>query len=209
MAEDWFYHNSGQTFGPMSAKQLRQHALTGKVTRDGFVRLGSEGSWVPATTLQGLFEPPSTPIPMATAVPMPMAAAAPIPMATAVPIPKTTALITGLNLTGNDDLPPPPDYGFVETVAIMYNIMGVVTLIGSFIAILIFAAMDVGRKDEAGQRFASFIGIIIFGAIASITCFAMAQLFTMAINGSKNLHYIMHSNMVAMRVMVKQFSKKE
>jgi hypothetical protein len=201
MAEDYFYHNSGQTFGPMSAKQLRQHALTGKVTRDGFVRLGSEGSWVPATTLQGLFEPPSTPIPMATA--------APIPMATAVPIPKATALITGLNLTGNDDLPPPPDYGFVETVAIMYNIMGVVTLIGSFIAILIFAAMDVGRKDEAGQRFASFIGIIIFGAIASITCFAMAQLFTMAINGSKNLHYIMHSNMVAMRVIVNQFSKKE
>ena len=123
MAEDYFYHNSGQTFGPMSAKQLRQHALTGKVTRDGFVRLGSEGSWVPATTVQGLFEPPSTPIPMATAVPMPMAAAAPIPMATAVPIPKATALITGLNLTGNDDLPPPPDYGFVETVAIMYNIM--------------------------------------------------------------------------------------
>ena len=156
MAEDWFYHNSGQTFGPMSAKQLRQHALAGKITRSDHVRIGTEGSWASATKVKGLFEPPSTPIPMATAVPMPMAAAAPIPMATAVPIPKATALITGLNLTGNDDLPPPPDYGFVETVAIMYNIMGVVTLIGSFIAILIFAAMDVGRKDEAGQRFASF-----------------------------------------------------
>lgn len=44
MAEDYFYHNSGQTFGPMSVKQLRHHALTGKVTRDGFVRLGAEGS---------------------------------------------------------------------------------------------------------------------------------------------------------------------
>ena len=92
MAEDWFYHNSGQTFGPMSAKQLRQHALAGKITRSDHVRIGTEGSWASATKVKGLFEPPSTPIPMATAVPIPMATPVPIPTATAVPIPMATAV---------------------------------------------------------------------------------------------------------------------
>ena len=62
---------------------------------------------------------------------------------------------------------------------------------------------------DGGQKAGTIFGIIIFGAITSITCFAMAQLFAMAINGSRNLHYIMHSNLVAMRVMVRQFSKKD
>jgi hypothetical protein len=72
------------------------------------------------------------------------------------------------------------------------------------------SALDLnGREGEVHLKVGLIFGIIILGAITSITCFAMAQLFTMALNGSKNLHYIMYSNLVAMRVMVRQFGKKE
>ena len=108
----------------------------------------------------------------------------------------------------NDDLPPPPNYGFVEFVARVYTLLGVLTLIGSVIAVFVVGAIESNGRD-GGQKAGAIFGIMIFGAITSITCFAMAQLFAMAINGSKNLHYIMHSNLVAMRVMVRQFSKKE
>ena len=87
MAEDWFYHNSGQTFGPMSAKQLRQHALAGKITRSDHVRIGSEGSWAPATKVKGLFDPPSAPAPVAKPAPAPVAKSAPAPIAKPAPVP--------------------------------------------------------------------------------------------------------------------------
>ena len=108
----------------------------------------------------------------------------------------------------NDDLPPPPNYGFVEFVAGVYTFLGVLTLIGSVIAVFVVGAIESNGRD-GGQKAGAIFGIMIFGAITSITCFAMAQLFAMAINGSRNLHYIMHYNMVAMRVMVQQFSKKD
>ena len=108
----------------------------------------------------------------------------------------------------NDDLPPPPNYGFVEFVARVYTLLGVLTLIGSVIAVFVVGALESNGRD-GGQKAGTIFGIMIFGAITSITCFAMSQLFAMATNGSKNLHYIMHSNLVAMRVMVRQFSKKE
>lgn len=108
----------------------------------------------------------------------------------------------------NDDLPPPPNYGFVEFVARVYTLLGVLTLIGSVIAVFVVGAIESNGRD-GGQKAGTIFGIMIFGAITSITCFAMSQLFAMATNGSKNLHYIMHSNLVAMRVMVRQFSKKE
>ena len=108
----------------------------------------------------------------------------------------------------NDDLPPPPNYGFVEFVAGAYTFLGVLTLIGSVIAVFVVGALESNGRD-GGQKAGTIFGIMIFGAITSITCFAMAQLFAMAINGSRNLHYIMHSNLVAMRVMVRQFSKKD
>ena len=44
------------------------------------------------------------------------------------------------------------------------------------------------RGDDGGQKAGAIFGIMIFGAITSITCFAMAQLFAMANNGPRNLH---------------------
>ena len=91
MAEDWFYHNSGQTFGPMSAKQLRQHAFAGTIKRSDHVRIGTEGSWAPATKVKGLFDPLPAPAPVPTAKPAPAPIANPAPVPTAKPAPAPIA----------------------------------------------------------------------------------------------------------------------
>ena len=106
----------------------------------------------------------------------------------------------------NDDLPRPPIYGFVEIVAGVYIFLGALTMVGSAFSV---AGVNALVMNDNGIKAPLIFGIIILGAITSITCFAMAQLFTMALNGSKNLHYIRHSNLVTMRVMVRQFSKKD
>ncbi len=211
MASHFFIQVQGKVSGPMNSKELMLLAQLGRLSPSDMVRQEGSDKWVLASRIKELeFGSPQEEVgdeieEILEIEPEPRLESPPFIM----PSRQSTVSITGLNLTGNDDLPPPPDYAFVETVATMYNTMGVVTLIGSFFAVLIVSSMDSGGKDASGQKFGSVIGIIIFGAIASITCFAMAQLFTMAINGSKNLHYIMHSNIVAMRVIVNQISKKD
>ena len=211
MASHFFIQVQGKVSGPMNSKELLLLAQLGRLSPSDMVRQEGSDKWVLASRIKELeFGSPQEEVgdeieEILEIEPEPRLESPPFIM----PSRQSTVSITGLNLTGNDDLPPPPDYAFVETVATMYNTMGVVTLIGSFFAVLIVSSMDSGGKDASGQKFGSVIGIIIFGAIASITCFAMAQLFTMAINGSKNLHYIMHSNIVAMRVIVNQMNKKD
>ena len=108
MAEDWFYHNSGQTFGPMSAKQLRQHALAGKITRSDHVRIGTEGSWAPATKVKGLFDPLPAPVPVAKSAPTPIAKPAPVPVAKSAPAPiavESTTVPNGKSTRGEFSSP--------------------------------------------------------------------------------------------------------
>ena len=88
--------------------------------------------------------------------------------------------------------------------------MGVVTLIGSFIAVIFVGTMNSEiLREKAGIIIGLMVGTLILGVLISITMFAMAQLLTMATYGSINLHYIMHSNLVSMRIMVNQVTKKE
>ena len=213
MASHFFIQVQGKVSGPMNSKELMLLAQLGKLLPTDMVRMDGSDKWVLASRIKELeFGSPQKESEVEIEEEVLVVDPEPIPPPSFLrsPIPPTPSGQSSNPISApNINLPPPPDYGFVETVATMYNIMGVVTLIGSFIAILTFGAMESGGKDASGQKFGSIIGIIIFGAIASITCFAMAQLFTMAINGSKNLHYIMHSNMVAMRVIVNQFSRKD
>jgi GYF domain 2 len=68
MSVEWFYMRSSQIVGPLTALQLREHALAGKVTPSDHVRRGGDGNWVGASKVKGLFDTPapapSTPIPV-------------------------------------------------------------------------------------------------------------------------------------------------
>ena len=59
MAAEWYCKVSGKTFGPVSAEQLKTLASQGKLTPRHEVRRGTDGSWVPADRVKGLFAKPS------------------------------------------------------------------------------------------------------------------------------------------------------
>ena len=56
MAVEWFYLRAGQIVGPLTAAQLREHALERRVAAADHVRHGGDGDWVPATKVKGLFD---------------------------------------------------------------------------------------------------------------------------------------------------------
>ena len=202
MALKFYIQVKGKVSGPLIGSELMSLAQSGKLLPTDMVRQDGSDKWVLASRIKELeFGSPQEESEVEIEEEVLVVDPKPIPP---TPLGQSADSIAAPNI----NLPPPPDYGFVETFAIIYIIMGVITLVGSISAVIVIAALKTNDKDD-GQKVGVIIGIIIFGAIASITCFAMAQLFTMAINGSKNLHYIMHSNMVAMRVIVNQFSKKD
>lgn len=77
MTAEWFYVHDGQIAGPLTAAQLRQQALAAKVTASDHVRRGTEGPWVAATKVKGLFDPPPpVPPPPVPSLPVPSLPAA-------------------------------------------------------------------------------------------------------------------------------------
>lgn len=72
MTAEWYYARNGQMAGPLTADQLKQDAIAGKVTTGDHVRRGANGTWVSAARVKGLFDP--TPLPSAPP-PTPVAAA--------------------------------------------------------------------------------------------------------------------------------------
>ena len=205
MALKFYIQVKGKVSGPLSGSELMSLAQLGKLLPTDMVRQDGSDKWVQANRIRNLeFGTPQEESEEEIEEVLEVEPARYFPN----PAPVVDKPSTQQHFLINDDLPPPPNYGFVEFVAGVYTFLGVLTLIGSVIAVFVVGAIESNGRD-GGQKAGAIFGIMIFGAITSITCFAMAQLFAMAINGSKNLHYIMHSNMVAMRVMVKQFSKKE
>jgi len=61
MAAEWFYQVMGQQFGPVSSAELRALAAAGTVQPDTLVRKGTDGEWVFASRVHGLFEPSGSP----------------------------------------------------------------------------------------------------------------------------------------------------
>ena len=205
MALKFYIQVKGKVSGPLSGSELMSLAQLGKLLPTDMVRQDGSDKWVQANRIRNLeFGTPQEESEEEIEEVLEVEPARYFPN----PAPVVDKPSTQQHFLINDDLPPPPNYGFVEFVAGVYTFLGVLTLIGSVIAVFAIGALESNGRD-GGQKAGVIFGIIIFGAITSITCFAMAQLFAMAINGSRNLHYIMHSNMVAMRVMVQQFSKKD
>ncbi len=55
MATEWFCIITGKQFGPLSSKQIRTMAASGRLAPDDQVRRGADGSWVAASRVKGLF----------------------------------------------------------------------------------------------------------------------------------------------------------
>ena len=62
MAAVWFCEISGKRFGPLSSKQLRAMVAKGRLTPEHLLRQGTEGAWVPASRVKGLFRNDGAPV---------------------------------------------------------------------------------------------------------------------------------------------------
>ncbi len=68
MAQQWFYKVMGQQFGPVSSAELQNLAQNGTITLDTLVTTSSNGTWILAENVKGLFQisNETTPPPIAT-----------------------------------------------------------------------------------------------------------------------------------------------
>jgi len=106
MSADWFCKIGEKKYGPLNDKQLKTIVAKGQLKPEHLVRQGSEGPWIPAGRVKGLF--PSSPAgntpsqgkkpPQATGKPSSKAAAKP-----------ATVRATGLPTAAEAPAPPAPD----------------------------------------------------------------------------------------------------
>ena len=69
MAAEWFHQTAGKTMGPVPAAQLKQLAKAQTVAPDTPVRRNTDGQWVKARRVEGVFETTGTPSPQPPASP--------------------------------------------------------------------------------------------------------------------------------------------
>src|SRR5262245_46811409 len=80
MATNWFYISNGSTRGPVAAAELKALAGAGKLLPTDPVWTNGMATWLPASTVQGLFSPPAPvakgppPLPVAKKGPPPLPA---------------------------------------------------------------------------------------------------------------------------------------
>ena len=55
MSTEWFCNIMGDQWGPMSSQELLAVARRGRLSRDDLVRKGTDGTWVRAELVRGLF----------------------------------------------------------------------------------------------------------------------------------------------------------
>lgn len=58
MAQQWFVRQGDKVVGPLSAAQLKKNADAGRIKPSTRLRLGTDGKWIPASSIKGLL--PST-----------------------------------------------------------------------------------------------------------------------------------------------------
>ena len=85
MSEGWFCKVGDKKVGPLSADQLKTIAAQGQLRPEHMVRRGSEGPWVPAGRVKGLFPQKPAAKPVARPMNLPTAQAGPQPPASDVP----------------------------------------------------------------------------------------------------------------------------
>lgn len=227
MATHFYIQIKGIENGPMNSKELMLLAQLGRLLPTDMVRMDGSDKWVLASRIKELeFGSPQEeseveieeevlvvdpePIPPPEHLCSPITPVPPLGQSNSANTANSSGQSTDSPAASNNNLPPTLDHGFVEQIITVCNTMGVVTLIGSFIAVIFVGTINSEiLREKAGIIIGLMVGTLILGVLISITMFAMAQLLTMAIYGSINLHYIMHSNLVTMRIMVNQVTKKK
>ncbi len=61
MTSQWYVANGGKHYGPFTSSKLKALAAAGKVTAVTQLRMGSDGQWVSASAIKGLFTPICSP----------------------------------------------------------------------------------------------------------------------------------------------------
>lgn len=65
MTREWYFQTMGQEIGPLTAAELKSKVATGLIQPDTLIRRGTDGKWMFAGKVKGLFpepEPPPAPI---------------------------------------------------------------------------------------------------------------------------------------------------
>jgi hypothetical protein len=118
MSADWYCRIGEKKVGPLNGHQLKTIVAKGQLRPEHLVRQGSEGPWVPAGRIKGLFpkspagtQPQGQKPPPATAKPLPKAAAKPgtpptakaasLPSAAEAPAPPAADIPQELTLGGH------------------------------------------------------------------------------------------------------------
>lgn len=163
---DWFVQHGGKQYGPLPAAKLKQLAADGKISPTTSVRLGTDGAWVPASRVKGLFDsmapaspsrPPATPranVPP-SAPPIAPAPLVATPLVRAQP-PKVTPLAKGTPVAGK---------------SVPALVVGGISLVLGILALATcwLPAMGAGAAWVA-------IGIASTGLIVGIVAFVMAAM---------------------------------
>ncbi len=79
-AKRWYYQSMGEDLGPLSSRELKHFAESGRLAPVDLVRLGEGVEWVPASRVKGLFQEhvsqPAVAVHVATREAIPLAAPA-------------------------------------------------------------------------------------------------------------------------------------
>ena len=117
MPPQWFCNLAGSEIGPLTPSQVKQLAAEGRLRKDDFVRKGTEGSWVRAEQVKGLFDtPPVAPSPVQSSSDPPTLPSVHPPQSPATPTPGTPArpIPVETNQPGQPASSSPPSIGVAQ-----------------------------------------------------------------------------------------------
>lgn len=182
-ADEWYYQVMGEEMGPVTASQLKEHARRGDLQPDAKVRRGTDGSWVTANKVRGLFEThhqqarPTPPPPIETD-----------DYLAAVEAFQTISTQPNGSYGGlGDKLPGSPTtkgklerrYPFLRVIVIIYCILGIVSLPIAGLLILFLISTEEPQYVEA-------LYVLVVFSFASISLLATAELITVFLDTEEN-----------------------
>ncbi len=192
MANEWYVRIGEKEYGPFASAKLKQLADAGKISPETLVRLGTDGKWVPASKVKGLFEsaptqpsaslpPPDAPQPAIAPSPPPPPIVPPILTASIVEPPRSApsqSVAVQVNVSQSRAA------HSLGIASLVLGILGLLTFCLPFIAIPLTAlglALGIGGLFLAFARRGSGIGFSIAGSAVCALVLLPCVLFTFAV----------------------------